>query len=103
MPEPDPGAQAVRGYPHQPTTASHTPTTPHPNRHRVTIIRVSPPNSDTVSCMTANRPPHAPPDIHTFVAIDLETTGLDPQKDKIIEVGAVNSAATANWADFPAS
>ena len=29
------------------------------------------------------------PGTQTFVSIDLETTGLDPQKDKIIEVGAV--------------
>ena len=25
----------------------------------------------------------------TYVAIDLETTGLDPKKEKIIEIGAV--------------
>ena len=39
--------------------------------------------------MIPNSPAQAPPDIQTFVAIDLETTGLDPEKDKIIEVGAV--------------
>ena len=26
---------------------------------------------------------------HTYVALDLETTGLDPESDRIIEVGAV--------------
>ena len=39
--------------------------------------------------MTSISPAHAPPDLQTFVAIDLETTGLDAEKDKIIEVGAV--------------
>ena len=39
--------------------------------------------------MFPNSPAQAPPDTQTFVAIDLETTGLDPEKDKIIEVGAV--------------
>ena len=39
--------------------------------------------------MTPNSPAQTPPDSQTFVAIDLETTGLDAEKDKIIEVGAV--------------
>ena len=27
--------------------------------------------------------------IDTFIAVDIETTGLDPRLDKIIEIGAV--------------
>ena len=39
--------------------------------------------------MNPNSKARSGPDGETFVAIDLETTGLDPKKDKIIEVGAV--------------
>ena len=34
-------------------------------------------------------PPEAPPSEEVWVALDLETTGLSPERDKIIEVGAV--------------
>ena len=27
--------------------------------------------------------------VDSYIAIDLETTGLDPKRDKIIEIGAV--------------
>ena len=39
--------------------------------------------------MNPNSTARSGPDGETFIAIDLETTGLDPKKDKIIEVGAV--------------
>ena len=39
--------------------------------------------------MNPNSTARSGPDWETFIAIDLETTGLDSKKDKIIEVGAV--------------
>ena len=39
--------------------------------------------------MNPNSTTRSGPDGKTFIAIDLETTGLDPNRDKIIEVGAV--------------
>lgn len=39
----------------------------------------------------------------SYVCIDLETTGLDPKRDKIIEMGAVrvdNNQITAQWESF---
>ena len=31
--------------------------------------------------------------VNSYVAVDLETTGLDPKRDKIIEIGAVRVEA----------
>lgn len=41
--------------------------------------------------------------VDSYVCIDLETTGLDPKRDKIIEIGAVRVEAgeiTAQWENF---
>ena len=35
----------------------------------------------------------------TYVALDLETTGLDPERDRIIEVGAVRFDPDGNELD----
>lgn len=39
----------------------------------------------------------------SYICIDLETTGLDPKRDKIIEIGAVrveNNTITSKWESF---
>ena len=38
--------------------------------------------------------------VNSYVAVDLETTGLDPKRDKIIEIGAVRVEAGEITADF---
>lgn len=43
------------------------------------------------------------PDMNMYVAIDIETTGLDPEKDCIIEIGAVrfsNRRVEAEWSSL---
>ncbi len=38
--------------------------------------------------------------MHTLIALDLETTGLDPKRDAVIEIGAVRFRGTrveAEW------
>jgi len=44
--------------------------------------------------------PVLPPDDEVVVAIDLETTGVDPRRDRIIEVGAVKFRGGAELATF---
>ncbi|MGB1749620.1 MAG: PolC-type DNA polymerase III, partial [Dehalococcoidia bacterium] len=41
-----------------------------------------------------------PLDSHTFVALDLETTGVDPKSDHIIEVGAVKFSGGTELGTF---
>ena len=38
--------------------------------------------------------------VNSYVAVDLETTGLDPKRDKIIEIGAVRIEAGEITAEF---
>ena len=33
----------------------------------------------------------------TYVSIDLETTGLNPKRDRIIEIGAIRVEQGGNW------
>jgi len=45
-------------------------------------------------------PKALPPDDEVIVAIDLETTGVDPRRDRIIEIGAVKFRGSAELATF---
>ncbi|WP_100492843.1 DUF4236 domain-containing protein [Mycobacteroides abscessus] len=59
-----------------------------------------PPPSPTITCAQLTRKPTPYPlDGLMFTAIDIETTGLDPQSDRIVEIGLVKFTADGTIVD----
>ena len=48
-------------------------------------------------------PQHTSPSEDVWIAFDLETTGLDADRDAIIEIGAVKFQAAGRWTHSRAS